>query len=145
AVGHGRALQVPARPPAAVGGVPGRRLWLARLRVLPQREVVRVALVARLLLLEARHVLQPLAGEAAVLGEGTDVEVDVGALAPVGVPALDEPVDESDHLGHVPGGARLVGGAQHADGVVGGRELMLEAVGPRTTREAGIGRTGTYR
>src|SRR3712207_7480938 len=55
------------------------------------------------------EVLQALAGERAVLRERADVEVDVPAGG-VGVPAVDQPLHELDHLGHVPGGPRLVAG-----------------------------------
>ena len=44
---HRRALEVPARPAAAPRRRPGRRLGLARLVALPEREVARVALAAR--------------------------------------------------------------------------------------------------
>src|SRR5690606_34862461 len=66
-VGHGRALDVPARPALA----PWRRpVWLARLGALPQHEIERIAL--GLVHVHARpgpQVAQTLAREAAITGE----------------------------------------------------------------------------
>jgi hypothetical protein len=53
------------------------------------------------------------------------------------VPALDQDLDQLDHLGHVPGGARLVGGRQAAEGVVRVVQLALEVVGQRVPGDAG--------
>ena len=123
--GHGGALQVPAGPARAPGGVPRR---LARLRRLPHREVAGVALAGRVRVGGREHLVDALAAQRAVAGEAAHVEVDV-ALGRVAVPGVDEPLHERDHLGHVPGGARLVGGRQAAEHVVGARERALVAHG----------------
>ncbi len=89
------------------------------LGALPQREVALVALAGGDALALV-HVVDPVAGQLAVVGQAQHVEVDVAA-AGVGVPALDQPLDELDDLGDVPGGARLGRRRQHAQRVVGGR------------------------
>ena len=133
---HRRALQVPARPAAAPGGRPGGGLRLAVLVRLPEGEVAGVALAVVGLGVGGRlEVVELLPGERAVLGERADVEVDV-AVDGVGVPALDQPLHEHDHLGDVPGGPRLVGGRQDAEDVVGARAGPLVVVGPRPPRDA---------
>src|SRR5438477_3467247 len=92
---HG-ALDVPPRPAAPPGRVPGR--VLALLVRLPEGEVTRILFQrVRLLLLD---LIRPLAGEAAVLREARNAEVDV-ALDRVGVPGVDELVDEANDLGDV--------------------------------------------
>ena len=84
---HGRAFQVPARPPGAPGTFPAR---FARLCRLPQCEVERVAFA--LIDVHTRAALQLVdiaAGELAVCGEAAHGEVDV-AVCLVGVPRVDE-------------------------------------------------------
>ena len=76
-----------------------------------------------------------LPGELAVGGEGADVEVDV-AVDGVGVPALDQPLHQRDHLGDVAGRPRLVGGRQDAEDVVGAGARALVVVGPGPPRDA---------
>ena len=101
-LGHGRALDVPARPPLPPRRVPGR--VLVRLVRLPEREVPLVLLeVARLL---GDHVLELRARELAVAGPPLDTEVDV-ALGLVGQPAVDELCDQGDDLGNGLGRERL--------------------------------------
>src|SRR5690606_12808645 len=77
AAGHGGALDVPAGPARAPRAGPGGVGRLLRLGGLPQREVARVALAARVGVVGRLHVVRALPGQAAVLGVGGDVEVDV--------------------------------------------------------------------
>ena len=108
---HRRALEVPARAAAAPRRRPGRRLGLARLVALPQREVARVALAARVGVLGRLHVVDPLVGQLAVRRPGPHVEVDVARAVRRRrrrARARSASVDQLDHLGDVPGGARLV-------------------------------------
>ncbi|GAA3229174.1 hypothetical protein GCM10020256_41990 [Streptomyces thermocoprophilus] len=104
-VRHGGALQVPAGPAATPRGLPA---GLARLGRLPHGEVAKVALAGLAVLGRLEEVLQLLVGQGEVAGQGAHVEVDV-AVGLVGVAAFDEAAHHLDHLGHVPGGARLVG------------------------------------
>ena len=55
---------------------------------------------------------------------------------------VDEALDEVDLVGDVAGGARLVGGGLHAEGLVRLREFALEAVGPGPPVPAGFGGLG---
>ena len=133
---------MPAGPAASPRGGPGRGLGLAVLVRLPEREVARVPLAGVGVGVAGRlQVVEPLAGELPVLREGTDVEVHV-AVDGVGVAALDQPLHERDHVGHVPGGARLVGRRQDAEDVVGAGAgaLVLERPGP--PRDAVLGGLG---
>lgn len=112
---HGGALDVPAGATRAPGAVPGR---LAGLGHLPQHEVERVAL-------GFDHVdpgaglqlLQILAGELAVVGEGFDDEHDVAVVRHVGVLFLQQGFDQGDDFTNVLGGAGFDVRAQHAEGV----------------------------
>ena len=84
-LGHGRALDVPAGPPAPPGRVP--RGVLALLLGLPQREVLRRLLQARgVVALALLHLLQRTVRELSVVGEAAHAEVDV-SLRGVGVAA----------------------------------------------------------
>src|SRR5690606_7467083 len=73
--GHRRALDVPAGTTAAPRRGPrrGARLLL-RLPALPEREVAGVTLATGVRVGGGLHVLDLLAGELSVVGEGTDVE-----------------------------------------------------------------------
>ena len=82
-----------------------------------------------------------MAGQLAVVRETQNVEVHVAA-AGVGVASLDEPVDQLDDLGDVPGRARLRRRRQHAEGVVGRSEGTLMGGAPLPPRAAGFGRLG---
>ena len=143
--GHGRALQVPAGPAPAPGGVPGGVGRLGGFGGLPQGEVARVALVGLDVVIElglvlgGGQVLQALVGEGAVAGQGAHVVVDVAGLADVGVAGVQQALDQADHLGDVAGGAWLVGGGGHAQGAIGGVELPLEALGPGPPRHRRLG------
>ena len=130
---HGGAFQVPARAAGSPGARPGGGLRVAGLVALPQGEVARVALAARVGVRGALHVVDVLVRQRAVGGEGAHVEVDVSGAVErrVGVAAFDQRTDQLVHLGDVPGGAGLVGRPAHTQGVVGGGELLLEAVGQR--------------
>src|SRR5262249_47765878 len=101
---HGRALDVPSRPPGTPRGLPVR---LARLGALPEGEVERALLVlARLDPRAAPEVVDLPPGDAPVLRVAGDVEVDVAAGG-VGGAALDEARDEFLDLGNVLGGPRM--------------------------------------
>ena len=110
---------------------PRRGLRLVGLVPLPEREVARVALAARVGVLGGLHVVDLLAGELAVRRPRGDVEVDVPGVVGrgVGVPALDQDGDQLDHLRNVPGRRRLVGRREHVQRVVGTVELALHVVG----------------
>ncbi len=79
------------------------------------------------------HVIDLLPGQRAVFVPGAHVEVDVAGIVQggVGVAAVDQLLDQGVHLRDVAGGARLVGGAGDAQGVVGLEEFLLVAVGQR--------------
>ena len=76
------------------------------------------------------HVIDLLPGQRAVLGPGAHVEVHVAGLVQgrVGVAAVDQLLDQGVHFRDVAGGARLIGGAGDAEGVVGLEEFLLVAV-----------------
>src|SRR6266542_2403197 len=126
--GHRRALQVPAR-----AARPPRRLplRLAGLGALPQGEVQRVALAATLL--ARAHLVDLLPGQRAVLRVRPHVEPDVAAGG-VRVALVDEPLHQRDHLGYVPGGARLDRRRQAAEHVVRPGERTLVAGRDRPPR-----------
>src|SRR5438477_8482995 len=127
-----RALDVPPRPAAPPGRVPGR--VLALLVRLPESEVARILLQGvRLLLLD---LVRPLAGKTAVLREACDPEVDV-ALDRVGMPGVDELVDEAHDLGDMVGDLRhRVGHAESERARVGEVPLRRpqSELGTRTRR-----------
>ena len=76
--GHRRALDVPARPTRAPGARPRGGLGLGvLLPALPQREVARVALAARVGVLGRLHVVEALVGQLAVRRPRPHVEVHV--------------------------------------------------------------------
>jgi hypothetical protein len=142
ALGHRRALQVPAGAAAAPRRRPRRGPRLALLVRLPQREVARVALARGVDDVVGRlEVPQLLPGQRAVLGEGTDVEVDV-AVDGVGVATVDQPLHELHHVRHVAGRARLVRGRPDAEDVVGPGAGALVLVRPRPPRHAVLGSLG---
>ena len=124
---------MPARPAIAPGARPGGIRWLVCLVALPQGEVTRVALGARVGVGRRLHVLGLLASELAVGRPARRVEVDVARAIRrrVGVPCLDEALDDRLHLGDARGGAGLVGGGLDAQRGVAGRELELVPVGVR--------------
>ena len=142
---HRGALDVPAgtarTPRRRPGG--GRRLGLL-LPALPQREVARVALAARVGVPGGLHVVDLLVRELAVLRPGADVEVDVAGavLGGVRVPAHDQLGDQLDHLRDVAGGAGLVRRRQHVDRGQRLVELAVHGVGevvPGTALLRGLG------
>ena len=108
ALGHRRALDVPARPPAAPGRVPGG--VLAGLLCLPQREVERVELeVGALHALALVHVVHAPVRQLSVLRIAADLEVHV-AGGGIGVLAVDQTLDHRHDLGDRLARARLVVG-----------------------------------
>ena len=117
-------------------GLPHRGGGLALLRALPQGEVARVALAARVRVGGVLHVLDALAGQLAVALPRAHVEVHVpGAVGRgVRVTAVQEPPDEREHLRDVARRARLIGGPADSEREVGGVEGVLEAVGQRPPR-----------
>ena len=131
---HRDAFGVPAGAPRPPRRRPRR---LAGLGALPQREVTRIALTRRDALALV-HVVDPVAGQLAVVGVAQNVEVDV-APAGVGVPVVDQPLDQLDHLGDVPGGTGLGRRGQHAKRVVRLGEGPLEGGCPLPPRPARVG------
>ena len=117
---------------------------LGGLAALPQGEVARVALAAGVGVLGRLHVVEALPGQLAVRRPRAHVEVDVARAVGrgVGVPLLDQLLDQRDHLGHVPGRGRLVGGRQHVERGVGPVELARHVVGQVPPRAALLGRLG---
>ncbi len=128
---HRRALEVPAGAPSAIRGRPGGGRRLTRLASLPQGEVARVALPARVGVLCRGHVIERLPGELAVCRPGLDVEVDVARAVCGGirVALVDQGVHELDHLGDVTGGAGLIGGREDAERIEGRGGRALVGVG----------------
>ena len=130
-LGHRRALDVPARPAASPGRVPGGVLH--RLLRLPEREVERI-------LLERGALDAPRPGPSARrrgatarrIRQRAHAEVDV-ALDRVGVPALDQRADQRDDLLHHLRRLRLVVGPAEPEPVgvvdVRGRHLGRQLVG----------------
>ena len=95
-IGHGRALDVPARTAPAPGRVPPRQVIR---RGLPQHKIHRVALVGGHL--DPRpgdHVVDRTARQRAVGLVALDREEHV-ALGLIGVTVPDQPLDHRDHLG----------------------------------------------
>ncbi len=102
---HGRALDVPARPPAPPRAVPA---GLLRARGLPEHEIHRIALVGGHLDAGARdHVVHVPVRQAPVFLVGGHREQHV-ALRRVGVALRDERLDHGDHLPDPFGRPRLV-------------------------------------
>jgi hypothetical protein len=85
------------------------------------------------------HVVDPVAGQLAVVGVAQHVEVDVAATG-VGVPVGQQPLDQLDHLGNVAGGTRFGRRGQYAEGVVSRGERPLVGGRPLPPRPAGVGR-----
>ena len=139
AAGHGRAFDVPAGPASAPRRRPRRGRGLARLGGLPQREIVRIALVRLDLGFVDRHVRQRLTREGAVVREAGDVEIYVPGIADVGVAGVQNGLDELDLVGDVSGGPGLARGRKNPQRAVGLRKLPLEAVGPFPPGAAGLG------
>ena len=136
APGHGAALDVPARAPAAPGAVPAGKVRRAGL---PQHEVAGVALVGGYVHAGAGdQVVRAAAGQCAVLREAGHREQHV-ALRGVGVAAGDQCLDDRDHFRHVGGGARLDVGWCVADGRHVGVEVGCGAGGQRADGLAGVG------
>src|SRR5699024_4982167 len=96
-------------------------------------EVARVPLAAGVRVVGGDHVVQALVAQLAVVGPRADVEVDVAAAVGgrVGVTALDEGVDERDHLRDVTGRPRLVGRGEDPEQLerLGGVALVAVAQG----------------
>ena len=132
--------------PGAEGRRPRRALGLVGLVALPEGEVARVALAARVGVVGARHVVERLARQRAVLGPRAHVEVHVAAAVGGGirVALLDERLHERDHVGHVTGGARLVGGRLDAERVERLRGEALVAVGQGEPVLARLGRLAQH-
>ena len=117
-----------ARPPRTR---PGGRLRLGGLPALPQREVLRRTLAARIGIRRRFHVPQALPRELAVRRPARSVEIDITRIirGRIRVARIDEARDERLHLGDARGRARLVGRREDAQLLVPARELELVAVG----------------
>src|SRR5579875_3317877 len=112
--GHGRALDVPPRPPRAPRAVPRRLAGLGRL---PQDEVHGVFLPWVHLDAGSRlHLLQRSTRQPAVPGKGGHPEEHV-PVPLVGEPSLLQRPDDGDHPGDLPRGPRIVGRALDPEGV----------------------------
>ena len=111
---HRRALDVPARPARPDRGVPRR---LAGLRALPEREVADVVLAVLVGLdpLADPQLLRVEPGEPAVGRPRGDPEEDRAVVGPVGVAALEERLDQRDHLVDVLGRPRQDVRARHPE------------------------------
>ena len=117
---HGRTLDVPAGTALAPRAFPRR---LAGLGGLPQREVEMVALavfqtlaVSAQLAMAAFHLVDVATGQRAVISVATHAEVNI-AFDLIRMAAVDELLDELDHLGDLLGGARSHIGVLHVHGV----------------------------
>jgi len=115
---HGRALDVPARPPGAVRAGPLHFGGLVGLGRFPEHEVERVALVVgHGHALAGAQLVEALARELAVASKGAHGVVHVAVRGAVGQPLLLQLPDQGQHLRHVVGGARFVGRALDAQRV----------------------------
>ena len=125
--------------PVAPGRRPGR---LTGLGALPEREVPRVALAARVGVRGRFHLVDAHPRQGAVGRPRQHVEVDVAraVLGGIGVTALDQVVHQHDHLGDVARGARLVRRPPDVEHVVGALERLLVDVGPGPPRDTVLGR-----
>ena len=143
-VGHRGALDVPARTTRAPRGRPGGGLRLGGLLpALPEREVARVALAARVGVRGGLHVVDLLPRQLAVRRPRQHVEVDVtGAVGGrIGVAPLDQRGDQLDHLRDVPRRGRLVRRSRDVERGVRLVELVAHLVGevvPGTTLLGGL-------
>ncbi len=127
---------MPAGAAASPRGLPA---GLARFGALPEGEVAGVALVAFAVGVGGLHdLVRALVGQLPVGRVGADVEVDVAGTVVGGVcvPRVDEAPHQFDHLRHMAGGARLDGGRQAAQGVVGVGEGALVALAHLPPRDA---------
>ena len=125
---HGRAFDVPARSPGAPGGIPG---GFAGLEGLPQHEITEgFALVFIGIHGSAHlHALPIQMGQAPILGQARDAEVDAalpGVGQALGLQALNEP----NHLGNVFRGPGQEGEAGLRDGH--GLQIVEEGLGIAT-------------
>ena len=122
---------MPAGAAFTPGGIPGGGDGFALLVGLPQGKVAGVALAAGVGIRSILHIVNLLAGQGTVVLPGAHVEVDVAAAVGrrVGVTTVDKALDEGEHLGNVPGCARLVGGRCDVEGGVSGPKDPLKAVG----------------
>ena len=130
---HGRALDVPARSAPTPRSRPRGGAGLAGFVRLPQSEVPGVLLAPHVRIVRGFHVLEALVGQFPIVRPRGGREVDIAAVIEcrVGIPRVDESIDEFDHLGDVPGGAGFVAGWQHVEGGIGLGEgpLVFEGVG----------------
>ena len=117
---HSRALDVPAGTALAPRAFPRR---LAGFGGLPQREVQMVALaifqalaVGAQLAMTAFHLVDVATGQRTVISVAAHAEINV-ALDLVRMAAIDEFLDEPDHLGDLLGCARAHIGVLHVHGV----------------------------
>jgi len=116
---HDRAFQVPARASPAPGRIPRRpRGLVLLLGGLPEGEVPHVVLlvVVGVHPRPRAELVGVYPGEATVVRERRDVEVDGTVVGLVGQPLLLQAPDEFDHLPDVAGGAGVGIGIHHAEG-----------------------------
>ena len=112
---HGRALDMPARTPLTKRALPfhiGRLVGLGRF---PQHKVQRVVLaIGHSHALPRIQFIQRFARQLAVAGELAHGIVHIAIARLVGQAFLLQSANHAQHLGHVFGGTRLVGGAFNA-------------------------------
>ena len=101
---HGRALQMPSRPPAANGRIPR---CLAGLGGLPQRKISRRIFLV-LIQIDARAVFHPgqiFFAQLAILGKGSQTKVPASVLCLVSRSRCSQLLDQLDHAWNVLSGA----------------------------------------
>ena len=127
----------PGRPASAPRARPGR---LARLRRLPQHEVLRVLLVGRDLDAGAGdHLVERAMRQPAIVRHRRDVEQHM-ALGHVSMAARDQPLDHRLHRIDMLGGARLHRRRQAAERIDVRLEVLVGLFRHRLDRHATLGR-----
>ena len=124
AVGHGGALNVPAGPALAPGGVP---IGLTGLGGLPEGEVQGILLhVVDVDPSPCLEVLNGLVGEFSVVGKLLRAVVHI-PVHRIGIALVDEGLDQVDDLGNVLRGLGVDGGVPHPQ-AVGVLEVLLDVL-----------------
>ena len=138
--GHGRALDVPARPARRLDAGRRRPAWLVRLRRLPQHEVLRIFLVRRDLDAAAcDHLVKRPFRELAVIRHRGHVEQHV-VFRHIGVATFYEALDQHFHWLDVLGGARLDRRRQAAERVHVSFEILVGLVRQLANWNVALGR-----
>ena len=107
---HGRAFDMPARPPFAPGAGPADFAGFCRF---PERKIQRVTLgLARCHARAALQVVDIAAGERAVFRQRTHVKIDVAASG-IGMAAVDDALHQRDDIANMLRHARMLVCRQH--------------------------------